>query len=257
MQQPLKRLHLLYHELRPSGSQYSYSYIVGTSEFEKHVDLFVRLRRTESGIWPEITFDDGHISNFEYAVPILQSRGLTARFFITVGWAGNKPGYMGWPELRALHETGQSIGAHGWTHTLLTHCSDKDLQTELNTARLILEDKLGTSITSMSLPGGRYNRRVVSACAEAGYTQVYTSVPRAESVPLGSTIGRLNIRGDMQLEWISNLFQPGSRALSSLSRQYQMKAAAKGLLGDRLYERLWARLNRMEPDSDAGGDNAE
>jgi hypothetical protein len=174
-----------------------------------------------------------------------------------VGWAGNKPGYMGWPELRALHETGQSIGAHGWTHTLLTHCSDKDLQTELNTARLILEDKLGTSITSMSLPGGRYNRRVVSACAEAGYTQVYTSVPRAESVPLGSTIGRLNIRGDMQLEWISNLFQPGSRALSSLSRQYQMKAAAKGLLGDRLYERLWARLNRMEPDSDAGGDNAE
>jgi peptidoglycan/xylan/chitin deacetylase (PgdA/CDA1 family) len=258
MQQPLKRLHLLYHELRPSGSQYSYSYIVGTSEFEKHVELFVRLRAAErSGLWPEVTFDDGHISNFEYAAPILQSRGLAARFFITVGWTGNKPGYMGWPELRALHESGQSIGAHGWTHTLLTHCTENDLQTELSTARLTLEDKLGTSITTMSLPGGRYNGRVLAACEEAGYLQVYTSVPRAEPLPLGTTVGRLNIRGDMQPEWIANLFQPDSSALSRMGRQYQMKAAAKGLLGDRLYEKLWALLNRKEPDSDAGGDNAE
>ena len=61
----------------------------------------------------------------------------------------------------------------------------------------------------------------------------------------------------MQPEWIANLLQPGSGVLSRLGRQYQVKAAAKGLLGDRLYEKLWALLNRMEPDSDAGGDNAE
>jgi peptidoglycan/xylan/chitin deacetylase (PgdA/CDA1 family) len=226
--------------------------------FERHIDLFVHLRNSKKcDLWPEVTFDDGHISNFEFAAPILQSRGLTAQFFITVGWTGNKSGYMRWPELRALHESGQSIGAHGWTHTLLTHCSEKDLQTELSTARLTLEDKLGTSITTMSLPGGRYNRRVLAACEQAGYLQVYTSVPRAEPLPLGATVGRLNIRGDMQPEWIANLVQPGSSALSRLGRQYQVKAAAKGLLGDRLYEKLWALLNRMEPDSDAGGDNAE
>ena len=121
-------------------------------------------------------------------LPILQSRGLTAQFFITVGWTGKKPGYMGWPELRALHESGQMIGAHGWSHTLLTHCSEKDLQTELSSARLTLEDKLGTSITTMSLPGGRYNRRVLAACQEAGYTQIYTSVPRAETLPWESRL---------------------------------------------------------------------
>jgi len=245
----LRRIYLLYHELRPSASRYSY--VIEAGEFEKHADLFVQLREQGAPVlWPEVTFDDGHISNFELAFPILYSRGLKAWFFITVGWTGRRPGYMGWQELRALHQAGQMVGAHGWTHTLLTHCNEKDLLTELSSARLTLEDKLGASITTMSLPGGRYNRRVLAACQEAGYTQVFTSIPRAEPMPLGTLVGRLNIRGDMQSAWISNLFQPDSSALSSLGRQYRMKETAKTLLGDRLYEKVWALLNRKETDTD-------
>ncbi|WP_185827175.1 polysaccharide deacetylase family protein [Edaphobacter aggregans] len=222
------------------------------------MDLFVQVREaTDSGLYPEITFDDGHISNSEFALPILQSRGLKAHFFITVGWTGKRAGYMDWPELRALHQGGQLIGAHGWTHTLLTHCSVKDLQTELGNARLTLEDKLGTSITTMSLPGGRYNRRVITACQEAGYTEIYTSIPRAETAPLGPMIGRLNIRGNMNLEFIAKVLRPDSNVLSSLERQYQIKATAKTLLGDRLYEKLWALLNRKEHDTDGGWATAE
>jgi peptidoglycan/xylan/chitin deacetylase (PgdA/CDA1 family) len=250
-----RRLYLLYHELRPTQSEYSY--VTAVAAFQKHIDLFAQLRTTRNpGLWPEVTFDDGHISNFEYALPILQSRNIKARFFITAGWTGQRAGYMGWPELRKLHESGQAIGAHGWTHTLLTHCSEKDLKLELGSARLTLEDKLGTSITTMSLPGGRYNRRVLLACGEAGYTQVYTSEPRAESLPLGVTVGRLNVRGDMQAEWISSLFQPDSHVLAGLGRQYRMKATAKTLLGDGLYEKIWAVLNRKEPDAHDRGDRA-
>jgi peptidoglycan/xylan/chitin deacetylase (PgdA/CDA1 family) len=252
----LQSLHLLYHELRPGRN--SYSYVVETGEFEKQADLFVKLRENGApGLWPEVTFDDGHISNFEFAFPILQSRAIKAWFFITVGWTDRRSGYMGLKELRALHQAGHAIGAHGWTHTLLTHCNEKELHRELVDARLTLEDKLGASITTMSLPGGRYNHRVLSACQEAGYTQVYTSEPKAESLPLGATVGRLNIRGDMQPEWIANLFQPDSSVLAGLDRQYRIKATAKTLLGDRLYEKLWAVLNRKEPDRDDGGDNAE
>jgi Polysaccharide deacetylase len=247
--QPPGRLYLLYHELRPSRS--SYSYVVETAEFEKHVDLYLKLRNTDEPVlWPEITFDDGHISNFEFALPVLQSRAIAARFFITVGWTGRRQGYMGWQELRALHQAGQHIGAHGWSHALLTHCSARELHSELVDARLTLEDKLGTSITTMSLPGGRYNRHVLTACHEAGYTQIFTSIPRAEPEPAGPSVGRLNIRGDMSLEWITKLLQPGSNLLSGLERQYQMKAAAKSLLGDRLYEKVWALLNRKETDTD-------
>ena len=253
--QPLQKLHFLYHDLRPGGSDYSY--VLDTNEFDKHLDLFVEIRKAESpGLWPEVTFDDGHISDFDYALPALLSRGLSARFFITVGWTGQKPGYMGWRELRSLHESGQLIGAHGWSHALLTHCAPGDLGVELGKAKSVLEDKLGTSITTMSLPGGRYNRRVLAACREAGYTQVYTSAPRAEHEPLGFTVGRLNVRGDWSPEWIRNVLQPESRALSNLERQYWIKAVAKSVVGDRLYEKLWALLNRKEPDGSDGGDYA-
>jgi hypothetical protein len=126
------------------------------------------------------------------------------------------------------------------------HCNEPALHHELADARLTLEDKLGTSITTMSLPGGRYNRRVLAACYEAGYTQVFTSIPKAEPDPTAQTIGRLNIRGDMTQDWIAKLFLPGSNVLSGLERQYQRKATAKSILGDRLYEKLWAILNRQE-----------
>jgi peptidoglycan/xylan/chitin deacetylase (PgdA/CDA1 family) len=250
--QPPGRLYLLYHELRPSRS--SYSYALETAEFEKQINLFLKLRGNgQSALWPEITFDDGHISNFEFALPILQAHALKAWFFITVGWTGRRAGYMGWQELRALHQAGQHIGAHGWTHTLLTHCSARRLHSELVDARLTLEDKLGTPITTMSLPGGRYNKHVLTACREAGYKQIFTSVPKAEPEPTGLTVGRLNIRGDMSLDWIAKLFQPGSKVLTSLERQYRIKAAAKSLLGDRLYEKLWAILNRQETETNPEG----
>jgi peptidoglycan/xylan/chitin deacetylase (PgdA/CDA1 family) len=254
--QPLRRLYLLYHELRSTESRYSY--VTSMEMFSRHLDLYARLRQQNSAhLRPEITFDDGHISNLSLAAPLLQSRGFTAQFFITVGWTGKKIGYMGWAELQALHAAGHSIGAHGWTHTLLTHCSDNDLQTELNAARATLEDKLGVSITTMSLPGGRYNRRVLSACEQAGYATIYTSIPRAESLPLGNAVGRLNILGNMQPEWIEKLFDPNSPVLANLGKQYRRKDVVKNLLGDKLYAKLWAVMNRKEPDTDGGGDAPE
>lgn len=252
---PQQSLFLLYHELR-DGSEYSY--VCETTIFERHIDFIVRLRKAENNyLRPEVTFDDGHISNYEFALPILQSWELVARFFITVGWTGKKPGFMGWRELRSLHESGQLIGAHGWSHALLTNCTQEDLDRELSGSRLMLEDKLGTSITTMSLPGGRYNQRVLEACRRAGYTQIFTSVPRAEQMPPGFLVGRLNIRGDVTLDRLRKVLQPGNRTLAGLERQYRIKAAAKTLMGDRLYETVWALLNKKEPDSDEDGEYAE
>jgi len=247
--QPLRTLHLLYHELRTEESRYSYAITAGM--FQRHVDLFAEMRNAKDcAMWPEVTFDDGHISNIEMAAPILQACGMTARFFIAAGWTGNKAGFMGWAELRALHEAGHSIGAHGWKHRLLTHCSDGELQTELSKSRLTLEDKLGTSITTMSLPGGRSNRHVMDACTKAGYTHIYTSIPRAEPNHPGTTVGRVNVHGSAGPEWMAKLFAADGRALSKLGRRYRMKQTAQGLLGDGLYMKLWAMVSRHEPEID-------
>ena len=253
-QPPMKQLYLLYHELR--SAQAHYSYVTDTAMFQRHVDLYARLRHSD-GLRPELTFDDGHISNLELAAPILQSRGLTARFFITAGWTGTRSAYMGWPQLRSLHQGRHSIGAHGWSHKLLTHCTDAELQTELCKARAMLQDKLGSEITTMSLPGGRYNRRVLAACEEAGYTEIFSSIPRAETLPLQTIVGRLNILGNMQPEWIAKLFEPDGKLLNDLGKKYRRKETVKKLLGDTLYTKLWALVNRQEPDTDGGEEVAE
>ena len=225
--------------------------MLGTDEFERQMDFFAHRQKAGGpGTRPEVTFDDGHISNYQLALPILQARGMRARFFITVGWTGHKPGYMGWGELRSLHAAGQEIGAHGWSHTLLTHCDNNALKTELGKARLTLEDKLSRRITTMSLPGGRYNDRVIAACLESGYTQIYTSVPKAEADTSATTIGRLNILKGMSLDWTTSLLEPESSALARVGRQYRLKAAAKSLLGDRMYEKVWALVNRKDVEVD-------
>jgi peptidoglycan/xylan/chitin deacetylase (PgdA/CDA1 family) len=236
-------LYLLYHELRPWPGKYSYS--LGTSVFATHADIIAEAHRNDRrGISPVITFDDGYASDSEYALPMLNARGLCAHFFITVGWTGKIPGYMGWQQVRSLIEAGHIVGAHGWSHALLTHCSAKELDSELNASRKLLEDKLGILVTTMSLPGGRYNRRVLAACEEAGYTKVYTSEPRFESPVSKLTIGRVNISSDRSARWMRALLQPQGRELSKLQRQYGIKRTAKVFLGDWAYEKLWAAMTR-------------
>jgi len=242
----VQRLHFLYHELRTEESQYSY--VVRASEFEKQMALF-QSRQTENpaALLPKVTFDDGHLSDFTVALPILQAKGMQARFFITAGWTGQRAGYMGWPELRELHAAGQAIGAHGWSHTLLTHCDANQLRHELQDARIQLENGLGDVVETMSLPGGRYDQKVLAACREAGYRQIFTSIPKAETVAEDFLVGRLNVVGGMSLEWIEGVLDSKSTVLTRLERQYKVKAFAKGLLGDSLYARLWSLVNRSEP----------
>lgn len=243
------RLFFLYHELRAEPSHYSY--VLERRTFEQHLDLFLHARSLDnSTLFPEITFDDGHVSNHDLALPALAARNLTATFFLTVGWTATRPGYMDWNQVRALHAAGQRIGAHGWSHTLLTHCDDAALHTELLTARLTLEDNLGTAITTMSLPGGRFDPRILAACRSAGYQHVYTSNPHAEPLDLPFLIGRLNLRNTTTIETLTQLLDTRSGALARLERQNKWKSALKRTLGDSLYAKLWAILNRQEPETE-------
>lgn len=246
-------LPLLYHELRPGDSAYTYA--LSCSRFAQQLAFFAQIAATQPEWYrPLLTFDDGHRSNYEHALPLLQQHGAAAHFFITVGWMGNRADSMTWQQVRALHDAGQQVGAHGWSHALLTHCSAVELDRELRSARERLEDGLGTPVTSMSLPGGRANAAVMAACRAAGYTRVWNSAPGAESLPLGPVVGRFNVLSGMSDAWLASLLDSHSGVLRGVQRKHRLKSAGKQLLGDRMYARLWALLNRSE-----GGDseNAE
>jgi peptidoglycan/xylan/chitin deacetylase (PgdA/CDA1 family) len=232
-----RRLYFLYHHI--SGSECAHAYTLTVEQFRAHLSVFVETRGVDCSLWPEVTFDDGHISNLDLALPLLQAHDLTAKFFVTVGWTGRRAGYLGWQDLRALRDAGHQIGAHGWSHRFLTQCGDEDLKRELLTSRLVLEDKLGIEVTSMACPGGRYDRRVISACRTAGYQRVYTSVPEMERFPQSFLVGRVNVHSGMGTEQIRQLASPSGKVLSRLRRRYLAKRIAKTLLSDRIYDTLW------------------
>ncbi len=244
-------LYFLYHELTRAKDAYGYS--LPQDEFARHLELFASLRNSAGArLRPKVTFDDGHGSNHELALPVLTRFGVSAHFFLTAGWIATRSGYMDWAQVRSLAEQGHRIGAHGWSHKLLTRCSGAELQTELGAARRLLEDKLGAAVTTMSLPGGRSNGRVLEACAHAGYTQVFTSMPRAETDDGGALMGRLNLRGDVTIAWLEQILRPESGRLRRVERQHRIKATAQRALGDQAYARLWALLNRARPGLEGG-----
>jgi peptidoglycan/xylan/chitin deacetylase (PgdA/CDA1 family) len=235
-------LHLLYHEI--SSIPQDYSYVLAEDSFRKHLQIFQKVQDKE--IEARVTFDDGHVSNYNIALPMLLEHQITAQFFITAGWTSKRIDYMTWAQLRELHSCGHKIGAHGLSHKLFTHCSDKELAVELSLSRQMLEDKLGVPVTSLSFPGGRFNKHVLAACSEAGYTQMFTSAPMIETDTSSSLIGRLNVRGDWSSEYIASLLDLENDALSRLQRQDVWKTFAKRLLGDNLYGRLWAAANHKK-----------
>lgn len=115
-----------------------------------------------------LTFDDGHISNFQFALPVLRQYSFSATFFIITNNI-SKPYYMGEQEIKELLDCNMEIGSHGLTHSYLTELSHEEIQREVTESRNILEAGIGRPIEVFAYPGGHFNQMVVQCVKTAGY----------------------------------------------------------------------------------------
>lgn len=241
---------LTYHELerQPSRDQYA----VSCQNFERHLQ---EIRKLITGLKIQsgrtyISFDDGHRTNLEMALPCLKRNNLKAIFFVTAGWTGIKRFAMGWSELAVLLSSGHSVQSHGLSHIFLNNCSRTELCWELRGSKELLEDRLGVAVNSISIPGGRWNARVIEACAAAGYRHVYTSDPilRRRSEHGLYIHGRIMVRQNTRVAEIEK-FLTGNRSYwLSLHARHMLKESLRVVLGDAKYHALWQKMShRMEP----------
>jgi len=201
-----------------------------------------------------ITFDDGHVSHMRWAVPILNELGAQGHFFIPTAWMGSKHGYINWNDVRSIAEQGHRVGSHGATHVFLSVCTPSQLEEEVRNSRLTLEDKIGQAVTSISMPGGRWNEAVIRACAVAGYKEVYTSEPGMyrtakveNNMQLPAVIGRFAVRRKTSLRTIAAYIEGDFFAISRLRGMYLFRQLAKRMIGDRGYQHIWSSLFRAMP----------
>ncbi len=201
-----------------------------------------------------ITFDDGHESNLRLAAPLLESMELRGHFFLPTTWIGRQKSFMNWSDVRMLARSGHRIGSHSATHAFLPSCDASRMHEELAGSRKTLEDRLGYEVSSISMPGGRWNEDVLRSCAMAGYKTVYTSEPgyfRSGVVDgplqMPTVIGRFAVQRRTSLTAIKGYSYGSWLTTKRLKTLYQVRASIRRVLGDQTYQRLWSYLFRAVP----------
>lgn len=249
---------LMYHELESPGRPLCQTepgyvrYILCTSEFREQMKLLEgkgwrgvsvgEAVRSFADKTVAITFDDGCETDLLYAGPLLREMKFGGTFYITTGFLG-KPGYLNHSQLRELSGMGFEIGCHSMTHPYLTDLNDADLHREVAEAKGQLEQILGSPVQHFSCPGGRYDSRVSELARSAGYQTVATSrIQRNSATSDRFALGRVAAMRSASLAEFEQICE-GSN-LWRMQMEVQLRAAAKKLLGNSMYDRLRAAVLR-------------
>jgi peptidoglycan/xylan/chitin deacetylase (PgdA/CDA1 family) len=143
---------------------------------------FLAWRRGEKSIPSKsciITIDDGYISGYNVAWPILKEFGYPFTMFIYTNYVNVGGKSLTWAQLEQMRDAGVDIECHTVSHHDLRHAPKGQdymtwLHNEIYTSKDILEQKLGISIVAFAFPYGTYNEVVRKMATEAGYQALFT-----------------------------------------------------------------------------------
>jgi peptidoglycan/xylan/chitin deacetylase (PgdA/CDA1 family) len=183
-----------------------------------------------------ITFDDGNISDYDIAYPILKSKGIRATFFLILSQVGKK-GYLDWPKVLEMHHHGMSFGSHGLNHLSMNTLSAKDAYNELKISKDILEDKIGEHVSSFSYPYGEYNFKTHKIAKNVGYNFIFTSDHGIEKRN-ATILPRNNVHSAMNLSKISDFLRPSISLRAKWAIEDSTKTIIKGIIGRKNYIKI-------------------
>ena len=144
-----------------------------------------------------ITFDDGFVSNWESAMPLMKAHGCRAINFLVVDRLGKSSDWesaeggearplMVDSQVREWLAEGNWIGAHTCTHPRLSQIPLSEAKEEIVGSKKKLEDRFGISIEHFAYPYGDYNDSVRDVVREAGFKTAST-MHRGVNTPDTST----------------------------------------------------------------------
>ncbi len=148
------------------------------------LDDFLAWRKGEITLPPRsvlITIDDGYVSGYSVAWPILKEFNYPFVMFVYTNYisAGGKS--ITWDQLREMEAAGVSIQSHSVSHTALTRRqerSDEDYRAwlwhELHGSRTLIEEGIGKPVYAIAYPYGVFNETVQRVAEEAGYQLQFT-----------------------------------------------------------------------------------
>lgn len=180
---------LLYHDIQQEYTPDKAVITITPQRFEEHISAllnsgytpvsFEDIYNASKGnfIMPQkpvvISFDDGYLTNYDYAFPVIQKYGAKATIFVvasTVGYSEGENPHFTWEQAKIMLQSGLvSIQSHTYSHADLTTLDKFSLIRELRLSKYVTEKNLGTSCDVLAFPYGEYDQYVVDVARDAGY----------------------------------------------------------------------------------------
>lgn len=150
-----------------------------------------------------VTFDDGYLSNYEYAYPTLKKLGMKGTIFVITGRMGVSDTaypHFTWEQAREMEQSGViDIESHTDTHPHLEDVDAATLALEIRRSYYLLATKLNKTPVAMAYPYGLRQQEAAEAAAAAGFSvQCLVGDRGVNTRPDGlSGLKRLSVSGGM------------------------------------------------------------
>jgi peptidoglycan/xylan/chitin deacetylase (PgdA/CDA1 family) len=118
-----------------------------------------------------ITIDDGWADGYTYALPILQSHGFVATYYVIAGRIDH-PSFLSSAQLQALVAAGDEIGDHTMDHRRLTSQTPAKLKYEIDAGAARIAQVTGYWPVSLAYPEGHEDAKVVAAVGACQELQI-------------------------------------------------------------------------------------
>lgn len=121
-----------------------------------------------------ITFDDGYLSNYEYAFPTLKELNMKATIFIITSTVGMTKDvsypHFTWNQAKEMEESGIiDIESHSHSHMEMPSLDKNTMVRELRLSKYLIETNLDKECNFFAYPYGMYNEQSLKLASEAGY----------------------------------------------------------------------------------------
>lgn len=223
---------LVYHGIAPSSSPAMAPYTVDPQTFSYQLDAIksrgmrcvtiselVRIYRSETKYeitepLIALTFDDGYADFAQYALPLMEARGIPSTLYVTSGWIDGgsiapttRPNeqFLSWSMLRDIANAKVEIGSHSHTHPQMDTIGKMAILDELIRSRALIEDAIERHVGAFAYPHGYNSPTVRKLTKDVGYDNA-TAVRNALSHPDDSQYGlaRLMVFSDTSTETFEN-----------------------------------------------------
>lgn len=106
-----------------------------------------------------ISFDDGDITVYQNAFPIMKEFGYVGINYLVGNRLGSE-GFLSIDQIKEMTDAGWEVGSHSMTHVDLTQSGE--LVWELTQSRTNLENKLGVKVDTFAYPFGFFTADIIN-----------------------------------------------------------------------------------------------